>query len=86
MDELLEAKTERIQFEAAKYLDGMDRPGHAVGASNVNVQVNTTIHNDKPGYVIRINRTGDERVQQIEHLEAHGPKPLMYNDDVPADE
>lgn len=59
-----EAKTERIQFEAAKYLDGMDRPSHAVGATQVNVQVNNNV-SVTPGYVIDLTgdaaaKTGDQ--------------------------
>jgi len=64
-----EAKTERIQFEAAKYLDGMDRPSHAVGATQVNVQVNNTVK-VTPGYVIKIDRRNDVKsAPQIDHLE-----------------
>lgn len=79
MGELLDAEAERIQFEAAKYLDGMDRPTHAVGAT-VNVQVNN--HIESPGYVIKLARKG----QQIDHLAAHEAKPLDGNEDVPDDE
>lgn len=82
MTDLLEAKTERIQFEAAKYLDGMDRPSHAVGATQVNVQVNNTV-NVTPGYVLDLR---PEDGQQIEHLEQHGPNGLPYQADVPEDD
>lgn len=85
MDELLEAKTERIQFEAAKYLDGMDRPSHAVGATQVNVQVNNTV-SVTPGYVIRIGAAKGNGAPQIEHLGAHGPKGLPDLADVPEEE
>jgi hypothetical protein len=81
MVDLLDAKTERIQFESAKYLDGMDRPSHAVGATQVNVQVNNTV-NVTPGYVIRLGRTAP----QIEHLEAHGRNALPDQADVPEED
>lgn len=80
-----EAKTERIQFEAAKYLDGMDRPSHAVGATQVNVQVNNTV-TVTPGYTIDLRPDDDEEateVRQIRHLERYGSKPLDMLDDVP---
>lgn len=85
MSDLLEAKTERIQFEAAKYLDGMDRPGHAVGATQTNVQINTTV-NVTPGFVIDLRP--DEYANagvQIEHLEADEVIPLAPLSDVPDD-
>lgn len=82
MVELLDAKTERIQFEAAKYLDGMDRPSHAVGATQVNVQVNNTV-NVTPGYAIDLRP--DHR-DQIGHQEQHGDKSLELKADVPDDE
>lgn len=84
MDELLDAKTERIQFEAAKYLDGMDRPSHAVGAT-VNVQVNNTV-SVTPGYVLDLRPDQHPSAQQIEHLEAHGPNDLEVLIDVPVPE
>lgn len=86
MVDLLDAKTERIQFESAKYLDGMDRPSHAVGATQVNVQVNNTV-NVTPGYVLDLRP--DEAVKaapQIEHLGAHDVIPLDTLADVPEDE
>lgn len=77
-----EAKTERIQFEAAKYLDGMDRPTHAVGATQVNVQVNNTV-SVTPGYVLDLR---PDDAPQIEHLGAHGANGLEAQADVPDDE
>jgi len=77
-----DAKTERIQFEAAKYLDGMDRPSHAVGATQVNVQVNNTV-NVTPGYAIDLRP--DNR-DQIGHLEQHDDKSLELQVNVPTDE
>ncbi|WP_025593159.1 hypothetical protein [Agrobacterium tumefaciens] len=77
-----EAKTERIQFEAAKYLDGMDRPSHAVGATQVNVQVNNTL-NVTPGYAIDLRP--DHR-DQIGHLGQHDDKSLELQANVPDDE
>lgn len=85
MGDLLDSKTERIQFEAAKYLDGMDRPSHAVGARQVNVQVNNTL-TVTPGYVIRIDRTNDKRGAQIDHLEQDDVIPLEALADVPEEE
>lgn len=85
MGDLLDAKTERIQFEAAKYLDGMDRPSHAVGAT-VNVQVNNTV-NVTPGYVLDLRP--DDVVKagpQIEHLEHDEVIGLDELTDVPEDE
>lgn len=81
-----DAKTERIQFEAAKYLDGMDRPSHAVGATQTNVQINTTV-NVTPGFVIDLRP--DELANagvQIEHLEADEVIGLDQLSDVPGDE
>lgn len=75
-------KQERIQFEAAKYIDGMDRPSHAVGAT-VNVQNNINVSLETPGYVIKLDR---KHGQQIEHLKAHEAKSLSHNADVPEDE
>ncbi|TBY41603.1 hypothetical protein [Rhizobium leguminosarum] len=82
MVDLLDAKTERIQFESAKYLDGMDRPSHAVGATQVNVQVNNTL-NVTPGYVLDLRPDG---AHQIEHLEAHGHNGLEDQADVPEED
>lgn len=86
MADLLDAKTERIQFEAAKYLDGMDRPGHAVGA--VNVQVNTQVNVETPGYIIDLtdHPTQGRRGQQIDHLAQHERNGLDDNTDVPDDD
>ncbi|WP_457663983.1 hypothetical protein [Sinorhizobium medicae] len=92
MADLLDAKTERIQFEAAKYLDGMDRPSHAVGATQVNVQVTNTV-NVTPGYVIDLRPGEFEQVpagaQQIEHLaheEAITLEELANPEDVPLED
>jgi hypothetical protein len=86
MIDLIDAKTERIQFEAAKYLDGMDRPSHAVGATQVNVQVNN--HIETPGYVIKLQRRGDgtQVAQQIDHLARHDGNALPIQEDVPEDD
>lgn len=81
-----EAKTERIQFEAAKYLDGMDRPSHAVGATQVNVQVNNTV-NVTPGYVLDLRPDGTQTsAPQIDHLETDDVISLEDLEDVPLDE
>lgn len=82
MVDLLDAKTERIQFESAKYLDGMDRPSHAVGATQINVQVNTTT-NVTPGYMVKLDRSGGA---QIEHLAKGEGKALPHMQDVPEDD
>lgn len=82
MGDLLDAKTERIQFEAAKYLDGMDRPSHAVGATQINVQVNTTT-TVTPGYMVKLDRSGGA---QIEHLAKGEGKALPHMQDVPEDD
>ncbi|WP_461512306.1 hypothetical protein [Rhizobium mongolense] len=55
----------KVRLDAAKIV--VSEP---VG-SQVNVLVNTNV-SVTPGYVIRIDRRGDERGQQIEHLRAHG--------------
>lgn len=86
MVDLLDAKTERIQFESAKYLDGMDRPTHAVGATQVNVQVNNNV-SVTPGYVIDL--TGDAAAQpgdQIRDLVHDDLITLESNEVVPDDE
>jgi hypothetical protein len=85
MVDLLDAKTERIQFESAKYLDGMDRPSHAVGATQINVQVNNTV-SVTPGYVIDLTPDTQDEARQIRHLRQHGPNGLPYQADVPDDE
>lgn len=85
MGDLLDAKTERIQFEAAKYLDGMDRPSHTIGAAQVNVQINNTISTETPGYVIKLARRGSG-AEQIDHLGPHGTNGLDDIVDVPLDE
>lgn len=86
MVELLDAKTERVQFESAKYLDGMDRPSHAVGATLVNVQVNNSVKLDMPGYVIDLTSDSPNTPQQIDHLHQHGAKSLVSHEDVLDDE
>lgn len=90
MVDLLDAKTERIQFESAKYLDGMDRPSHAVGATQVNVQVTTNTKVETPGYVIDLSEYSrsaqPESGKQIDHLHQHGAKSLEFNEDVLDDE
>lgn len=86
MVDLLDAKTERIQFESAKYLDGMDRPTHAVGATQVNVQVNNNV-SVTPGYVIDL--TGDAAAKtsdQIRDLVHDDLISLESNEVVPDDE
>lgn len=80
------AESERVQLDAARYLDGMDRNGNTVGAQQVNVQVNNTVNVESPGYVIRLERRADRPVNephQIEHLETHGHNPLIHKPDVP---
>lgn len=85
MTDLLDAKTERIQFEAAKYLDGMDRPSHAVGAT-VNVQVNNTV-NVTPGYVLDLRPDEYQKSsRQIEHLEQDEVIELDALTDVPEED
>lgn len=85
MGDLLDAKTERIQFEAAKYLDGMDRPSHAVGATQVNVQINNDVK-VTPGYVVKLVRGQVQSGGTIGHLEADDVIPLETLEDVPEDE
>ena len=80
-----EAKTERIQFEAAKYLDGMDRPSHAVGATQVNVQINNDVK-VTPGYVVKLVRGEAKPTRQIEHLGADEVIGLDELTDVPEEE
>ena len=74
-----DAESERVQLDAAIYMDGMDRHASTVGAQ-VNVQVNNNV-TVTPGYVIRLNRK-----QQIDHLPPHGAKPMDIHEDVPDDE
>lgn len=86
MVDLLDAKTERIQFESAKYLDGMDRPSHAVGATVINnTQINNTL-NVTPGYVIDLRPDDADEILQIRHLEQHGHNALPVLGDVPEEE
>lgn len=75
--------SDRVRLEAAKYLDGMDRPSHAVGA--INVQVNTQVNVESPGYVIDLSDFPPAR-QQIDHLPTHDAKALDLQADVPEDE
>lgn len=85
IDLIDEAKTERIQFEAAKYIDGMDRPSHAVGAT-VNVQVNNTV-NVTPGYVLDLRPDEYQKSsRQIEHLEQGEVIELEALTDVPEED
>jgi len=81
-----DADSERVQLDAAKYIDGMDRNGNTVGAQQINVQVNNQVNVDTAGYVIRLARRADrmpEGAQQIEHLAQHVHNPLTDNADVP---
>lgn len=82
MVQLLDAKTERIQFESAKYLDGMDRPSHAVGATQTNVQVNVTA-NITPGYVLDLRPDSAPQIEHLVHDEAIGLPDIT---DVPDDD
>ncbi|NTG94244.1 hypothetical protein [Rhizobium rhizogenes] len=79
------ADSDRVRLDAAKYIDGMDRGAHQVGATQVNVQVNNTV-SVTPGYVIRIDRSKDERRQQIEHLDVDDAIPLSSLGDVTDDD
>lgn len=82
--ELVEQKDSlRVALEAAKYLDGMDRPSHTMGA--VNVQVNTSVHVESPGYVIDLS-AHPRGTQQIDHLPQHEHNRLDDKADVPEDE
>lgn len=83
-----DAESERVQLDAAKYIDGMDRNGNTVGGQQINVQVNNQVNVESPGYVIRLSRRADQGERghdQIEHLAQHGHKPLIDNTDVPED-
>ncbi|MDI7862544.1 hypothetical protein MRS76_11285 [Rhizobiaceae bacterium n13] len=79
------ASSERVSLDAAKYLDGMDRGAHQVGATQVNVQVNNSV-NVLPGYVIDLTGDSGASAQQIEHLGPHGDNGLDDLADVPPDE
>ena len=85
MGELLDSKNDSTKFKAAEYLDGQNRGTHTVGATQVNVQVNNNV-SVTPGYVIRIDRTGDKRGPQIDHLGQHGAKSLPHIEDVPEED
>lgn len=86
MGELLDGKTETIQFKAAEYLDGMNRGTHTIGATNVNVQVNNNLSIETPGYVIDLTEPPANSTKQIYHLEANADNELISLDDVPDDE
>lgn len=80
------AGSERVSLDAAKYLDGMDRGAHQVGATVINnTQINNTL-NVTPGYTIDLRPDDDDEateVRQIRHLERYGVKPLDMLDNVP---
>lgn len=75
------AESERVQLDAAKYLDGMDRTIHQQGAQ---VNVNVGVKVETPGYVIDLS--GHPSGQQIEHLARHDANRLADNAGVPEDE
>jgi hypothetical protein len=81
------ADSDRVRLDAAKYIDGMDRGAHQVGATQVNVQVNSSV-TVTPGYVIRIDRSNDRREssRKIDHLGHDEPIPLSSLEDVPDDD
>ncbi|MBW8285096.1 MAG: hypothetical protein K0M55_16010 [Rhizobium sp.] len=82
-----EASSERVSLDAAKYLDGMDRGAHQVGATVINnTQINNTL-NVTPGYVLdlRPEDMGGNGVQ-IEHLENDEVIELETLEGVPEDE
>ncbi len=89
MGDLLEAKTESVQFKAAEYLDGMNRGQHTIGAT-VNVQVNNNTTVESAGYVIDLSefsrKTEPKPSAQIEHLEHEHVKTLISQEDVPDDQ
>lgn len=77
------AGSERVALDASKYLDGMDRGAHQIGAQ-INVQVNNNVTTHvTPGYAIDLRP--DER-DQIGHLEQHDAKSLELQANVPDDE
>lgn len=82
--------SERVQLDAAKYIDGMDRGAHQIGASMVNVQVNNNTKIETPGYVIDLSEFSrsvqPESGKQIDHLHQHDAKSLEFNEDVLDDE
>lgn len=73
------ADSDRVRLDAAKYVDGMDRGAHQMGAVQVNVQSNVNLKMT-PGYVIDL--TADTH-QQIEHLAQEGRNAMVHNADVP---
>lgn len=80
------AGSERVALDASKYLDGMDRGAHQVGATVINnTQINNTL-NVTPGYVIDLRPDDADELLQIRHLEQHGDNALPYQRDVPEDE
>ncbi len=80
-----EAESDKVKLEASKYIDGMDRPSHTVGATQVNVQVNNNV-SVTPGYVIDLTATQAESIRKIAHLDADDAIPLNSQEDVPDDE
>ncbi len=80
--------SDRVQLDAAKYIDGMDRTVHTVGAATqVNVQVNNSTTVETAGYVIDLSEfsrsSEPKHAQQIEHLEHEHVKPLISQENVP---
>jgi len=84
------SSSDRVKLDAAKYIDGMDRTVHTVGASTVNVQVNNNTKVETAGYVIDLSEYGRkpqaESTHQIEHLGDEHGKPLSLQRDVLTDE
>lgn len=80
------AGSERVQLDAAKYIDGMDRGAHQVGATVVNnTLINNTV-NVTPGYVLDLRPDQHASSPQIEHLGPHGDNDLEVLIDVPEPE
>ncbi len=79
------ADSDRVRLDAAKYIDGMDRGTHQVGATQVNVQTNVNV-TTTPGYVIDLTADSHESSRKIAHLDADDAIPLSSLDDVPNDE
>lgn len=85
------SSSDRVKLDAAKYIDGMDRTVHTVGAStHVNVQVNNNTHIENPGYVIDLSDFSKpvehKQPHQIDHLGDEHTKSLSFNKDVLTDE
>lgn len=81
-----DAESERVQLDAAKYIDGMDRNGNTVGGQQINVQVNNQVNVETAGYVIDLSAypaKGAHVPDRIEHLEHNGHNPLIHNAGVP---